>query len=812
MKPRKFLPVFGALIVCAFFLGRGIFHSATAPAPNARADFSSTAPRSEATRVAHSEKANSARASTGANTRGALPASPQKSSASGSGSPALFYYIERPSQADRWEKLLDAPTQKIAYVQINSEAALGKKSAFWRTGGGGTLQIALPNGQAVDVVIDETKQGSGVDQFVASGRVANDPTSRVLFAYRDGEMSALIEGVSTGPWQLRAMADGIAQLYQVDVMQVPPCGVTPATSAPDKMALLARRSAAAASSAASSAGTTTTTTTVNAVTSSATEFRILILYTDAVAAASSASAIGTQADLAIATLNNDLARSQVVATATLAGTAQVSYDESKSAGDKVQDDALTRLADESDGYMDNIHDLRDQLGADLVCLALNRRDSASAGLAYILTSPHNRYNDTSGFSVVQYSVMNSQSVFSHEIGHNFGCAHDRENSKDDKGNLTQGAYPYSYGYRFTGADNVQYRTIMAYSPGQHLSYYSNPNIIAPAPISHAVGSAEGNPDQADNARTIRQDLAEVSAYRANTPLANGNSGILLNVSTRAFVGAGERQLIGGFIISGNSPKRMLVRAIGPTLNQFGVTDALSDPQVRLVRLNDGVQLDANDNWQTGPNAAAVASAMTEAKAFSLPNGSRDAAIVATLAPGGYTANVEGVNGATGTALVEAYELDTTGSRLANLSTRAYADSAKPLIGGFIIQADPGLPNKTKRVVICVLGPSLANYNISGAMDDPMFELHDANGATILTNDDWSTADSVSGDDTKPAAVTTAQKNLAATGLAPGNRRDSGVLIDLAPGAYTAVVKPFSDPPTQPEKPGVAIVEVFEILP
>lgn len=748
----------------------------------------------------------------------ASPAAPDAGFALSASPRDLFTFIPRPAQADVWERRLDAPSDHIDYVRINPAMALGKASPFWATGGGGTFQIVLGDGRIASVVIDQTRQGSdSVDSFVSSGHLAGDDASRVFFSYRNGEMSAVIEGAQAGSWQLRAVAGGVAQLFEVNPAKVPDCGVDAKTNDPQKMALLARRAvgadqvkAAAVTTAGAALGSSPPS--VQNVTSlpSRADVRILFVYTEGVAAVQSASAVGTQADLAISILNDDLARSLVDATVSLAGVSQVAYDESKSAADKVQSEALDRLSDESDGFMDSVHALRDQLGADLVCLALNRADSGSAGIAYIMSHPRNRFNDTSGFSVVQYSVMNTQSVFSHEIGHNLGCAHDRENSKDSDGKLSPGAYSYSYGYRFTGADGVQYRTIMSYTPGRRLSYFSNPQVTSPAPSSHVVGSPEGQPDEADNARTIREDVIEVAGYRLNTAAANGNAGILLNVSTRAFVSAGERQLIGGFILSGTQPKKMLIRAIGPTLSQYSVGDALSDPILHLVRQANGALVDENDNW--GSNAAAVTAAIAQAKAFPLPNGSRDAVVVATLQPGvGYSANVEGANGATGTALVEAYILESSGTRLANLSTRAYADVSKPMIGGFIVQADPGSPNKTKRLAIRVLGPSLANFGVAAAMNDPIFTLHDAGGAVVLTNDDWASS-STGGDDNKPVAGTAAQKELVAVGLAPPNRRDSGVLVDLAPGAYTAVVRPFEELPDQVQKPGIALVEVYEITP
>ncbi len=124
---------------------------------------------------------------------------------------------------------------------------------------------------------------------------------------------------------------------------------------------------------------------------------------------------------------------------------------------------------------------------------------------------------------------------------------------------------------------------------------------------------------------------------------------LVNLSARAEVGTGEQALIAGFTIRGNLPRRILVRAVGPGLGAFGVAGVLADPKLELMR--DGASVAANDNWDVAlaPTAAGVG-------AFALANGSRDAALLVTLLPGGYTAQVSGVNQATGVALVEIYEV------------------------------------------------------------------------------------------------------------------------------------------------------------
>lgn len=138
----------------------------------------------------------------------------------------------------------------------------------------------------------------------------------------------------------------------------------------------------------------------------------------------------------------------------------------------------------------------------------------------------------------------------------------------------------------------------------------------------------------------------------DTPPAGGSSR-LANLSTRAFVGAGGDLLIPGIVVGGTAPKTLLIRAVGPTLATFGVTNALANPT--LAVFDGATRIAGNDDWGVNPDVAAVTVATAQVGAFALPSGSRDAALLLTLRPGTYTAQVSGVGGATGIALVEVYE-------------------------------------------------------------------------------------------------------------------------------------------------------------
>ena len=143
---------------------------------------------------------------------------------------------------------------------------------------------------------------------------------------------------------------------------------------------------------------------------------------------------------------------------------------------------------------------------------------------------------------------------------------------------------------------------------------------------------------------------------------------------------------------------------------------------------------------------------------------------------------------TGVALVEAYDLDrSVDSKLANISTRGFVQTGdNVMIGGLII-----LGEADTDVLVRAIGPTLANAGVDGALEDPILELHDANGSLIVSNDDWKT---------------TQQTEIEATGLAPTDDRESAILRTLAPDSYTAIVRGKND------TSGVALVEVYNISP
>lgn len=254
----------------------------------------------------------------------------------------------------------------------------------------------------------------------------------------------------------------------------------------------------------------------------------------------------------------------------------------------------------------------------------------------------------------------------------------------------------------------------------------------------------------------------------------------LNISGRARVETGERVAISGFIVTGSAPKRVGVRAIGPSLANFGVVAPLPDPVVQLTRGNGSFVM-ANDNWKSTQQAEITAAGLA-------PSNDNEAALIATLTAGNYTAIVSGKNGGTGVALAEVYDLDqAANSRLANISTRApVGTGSNVLIGGFITGSKIG----ATRVALRALGPSLQQFGISNPLPDPRLELHDANGALLASNDDWQT-------NAGQAALITSY------GLAPPNNLESAIAISLAPGRYTAIVTGKNN------QTGIGLIEIYD---
>lgn len=256
------------------------------------------------------------------------------------------------------------------------------------------------------------------------------------------------------------------------------------------------------------------------------------------------------------------------------------------------------------------------------------------------------------------------------------------------------------------------------------------------------------------------------------------AGRALNVSTRVRVGSGDNVSIGGFIVTGTEPKRVIVRGIGPSLTAQNVAGPLADPTLELFDASK-TSLGANDNWRDTQAAEILATTLA-------PSNERESAIVQTLAPGDYTVVLSGKDGGTGVGLVEVYDLDSAAdSTLANLSTRgAVGVGEDVMIGGVIIGE-----GENPIVVVRAIGPSLAGSAVANPLQDPVLELVDNNGVRIGFNDNWGTGQRLA---TK------------ATLLVPNDERESVIVALLGAGNYTAIVRGANN------TTGVGLVEVYRI--
>jgi hypothetical protein len=269
-----------------------------------------------------------------------------------------------------------------------------------------------------------------------------------------------------------------------------------------------------------------------------------------------------------------------------------------------------------------------------------------------------------------------------------------------------------------------------------------------------------------------------------------------NISTRSFVQTGEHVMIGGFIVQGSGAKKVIIRAIGPELTQYGITDALANPKLELHD-ETGALIGTNDDWQTTIIGGVITTNQVSDIQSSghVPTAASESAIIADLQPGNYTAIVRGVNNLNGVALVEVYDLDSdASSSLANISTRSFVQTGEHvMIGGFIVQ---GIGPKS--VIIRAIGPELTQYGISDALANPKLELYNGTGALIGTNDDWQTT--IIG-----GVITTNQvSNIQNSGRAPTAASESAIIADLQPGNYTAIVRGVSN------TTGVALVDVYDL--
>jgi hypothetical protein len=273
--------------------------------------------------------------------------------------------------------------------------------------------------------------------------------------------------------------------------------------------------------------------------------------------------------------------------------------------------------------------------------------------------------------------------------------------------------------------------------------------------------------------TFASGLNEPSGLAFEPPTAQ-----LTNISTRASVQTGAGVTIAGFIVTGTDSKQVVVRGLGPTLTQFGVSGVLADPTLDLHDSTSSIA--TNDNWKDMQQAAIQATGLA-------PPNDAESAILITLQPGNYTAILAGKNSTTGVGLVEVYDINTAAfAELTNVSTRGFVGTGQNvMIGGFITAGGNG----STQVVVRGLGPTLTQFGVSGVLADPALTLVDSNGNVVRSNNNWK--------DTQQAAIQ-------ATGLAPPNDLESAIIVIVAAGNYTAVLQGNGG------GTGIGLVEVYKL--
>lgn len=269
---------------------------------------------------------------------------------------------------------------------------------------------------------------------------------------------------------------------------------------------------------------------------------------------------------------------------------------------------------------------------------------------------------------------------------------------------------------------------------------------------------------------------------------------LTGLSTRARVTGGDGAVIVGFVVVGSGDKPVLARAVGPGLTQFGVGDALARPRLQVFRAGAETPFATNTGWSTATNSTAIATAALQAGLFALSPTSADSAALVTLAPGGYTTVITDAGGGVGNGLVEIYDLASAdpAARLANLSSRAFVGAGDAtLIAGMTVTGSAAIP-----VLVRAIGPTLSAFGVSGALLRPRLTLFNNSGAIVAQNTNWTAA-------ANALEIARVSAQVGAFPIRTGSG-DSALLLDLAPGNYTAQVT------GEGGGTGIALIEVYEL--
>lgn len=379
-----------------------------------------------------------------------------------------------PLFADTW--LLPDPSVELSQVAIERrlvELDLDLlRNTFARSGGTGLLELNLFRGVSAIAQLDAVEPAHG-GGLIWSGRVSGDPESSVLFSLVGDTVSASVRWADD-LFRVSYAGNGAHWVTLVDQLAFQPCG----TNASHEIAL---PDPSAQGGGGSRAGNP--------------DIDVMVVYTTAAKnAKGGTSAMQSLINLAVTETNSAYTSSTATQQLVLVHTEEmVGYTEPSSMSTMLSD-----LRGKNDGKMDNVHTLRDQYAAD--CVSLFCANNSYCGIAYLMTSVSHSF-ESNAFNVVSYTCATGYYSFGHELGHNMGCAHDRQNASG-------AAYSYAYGFR---TSNNVYRTIMAYAPGTRIKRFSSPNVVY---SGYTMGTATE-----DNARCLNNTSSTVAGWRVGGPTA-----------------------------------------------------------------------------------------------------------------------------------------------------------------------------------------------------------------------------------------------------------------------------------------------------
>jgi len=396
----------------------------------------------------------------------------------------------------------------VASTASDADFVGGLRIELLQDGAATHFGLALPQSAHAELAILSSEESWGGGR-VWSGRIVGDSLGSVMISVLD---DVAVGSIRTAGrlYSLEFHGAGLHRIREVDESAMPGCGVGPEHHI-------------ASSIAATPAGPSSP---LNATGGAPPTIDVLVLYTtEAKSADGGTSAIQARVNLAIAETNQAYANSQVLQRLRLVHQAEATgYSEDPSFSTM-----LGQLRSTSDGILDNVHALRDQYGADEVAMIV--AGTQYCGIGYLMTTPSTSFA-SNAFSVTARNCATGYYSFGHELGHNMGCHHDR-------GNASSGAYPYSYGYRTA---NGSWRTVMAYSPGARIQYFSNPNVSF---NGQALGVADPAPDSAENWKSLNNTGPIVAQFRCAQPVAYGVSKLTSAGTTPVLSHVGSASIAAG---------------------------------------------------------------------------------------------------------------------------------------------------------------------------------------------------------------------------------------------------------------------------